>query len=107
MSYYDRQGNEINSKEWGLLHGDNDYRIVDCVALDDVMVSTVWLGIDHSFSDDGPPIIFETMVFGGKYDQEQWRYSTEEQAMAGHEEVVKLVFPYGPPVIPDGWNTFA
>ncbi|WP_166903861.1 hypothetical protein [Mycobacterium sp. DL440] len=35
---------------------------------DEVVVSTVWLGLNHSFTDDGPPIIFETMVFGGVHD---------------------------------------
>lgn len=29
----------------------------------DYWISTVFLGIDHSFSEDGPPVVFETMVF--------------------------------------------
>ena len=33
---------------------------------ENVRVSTVFLGIDHNFLDDGPPILFETMVFGLK-----------------------------------------
>jgi predicted cobalt transporter CbtA len=50
-------------------------------------VSTVWIGIDHRFGDDGPPLIFETMVFNraegwGELDCE--RYSTEAEAVAGH-----------------------
>lgn len=51
-------------------------------------VSTVWLSIDHRFGD-GPPLIFETMVFGEPYDQELQRYSSEEEAMRGHLAVVE------------------
>jgi len=56
----------------------------------DVEVSTVFLGIDHSFSDGGPPILFETMVFGGP-DQEMDRCSTWEKAEKMHEKMVRRV----------------
>jgi len=56
----------------------------------DVRVSTVFLGLDHAL-DGGPPHIFETMVFGGTLDGEQERYSTWEQAEAGHARWVKRV----------------
>lgn len=29
-------------------------------------VSTVFLGLDHSWTPGGPPLVFETMVFGGQ-----------------------------------------
>jgi len=32
---------------------------------DSLWVSTVFLGLDHNFSSKGPPVVFETMVFGG------------------------------------------
>ena len=48
-----------------------------------VQVSTVFLGIDHSFGH-GPPILWETMIFGGRLSEEQERYQTYEQALAGH-----------------------
>lgn len=64
------------------------------VARDDdisgVCVSTVFMGIDHSFGD-GPPLIFETMVFRGPLDEHQWRYSTWGEAEAGHARVVAAV----------------
>ena len=53
-------------------------------------VSTVFLGIDHSFGY-GPPQIFETMVFGGPLDQEQDRCFTWEQAEAMHQRMVERV----------------
>lgn len=53
----------------------------------EIVVSTVFLGIDHSFEKDGEPVLFETMVFGGELNLDQDRYCTVEQAIAGHEEM--------------------
>lgn len=33
-----------------------------------IRVSTVFLGLDHSYFED-EPILFETMIFGGEHDQ--------------------------------------
>ncbi len=55
----------------------------------DVKVSTVFLGLDHSF-DRGAPILFETMIFGGKQDQYQERYHTWEEAEVGHRQACML-----------------
>lgn len=46
-------------------------------------VSTVFLGLNHNWGD-GPPLIFETMVFGGPLSDEQERYSTTQEAIDGH-----------------------
>lgn len=56
----------------------------------DVRVSTVFLGIDHNFGD-GEPLLFETMIFGGKHNEYQDRCSTYDQAVRMHEKAVKLV----------------
>lgn len=88
--YYDREGKPIDDLvEWGRLLGDLKYRVVEAVESDGVRVSTVWLGIDHSHGE-GPPLIFETMIFGGPHDGYQERYSTEAEARAGHAEALKL-----------------
>ena len=50
----------------------------------DAQVSTVFLGLDHNFYNNGPPILFETMIFGGPLDGEQWRYATWKEAERGH-----------------------
>lgn len=59
-----------------------------------VRVSTVFLGLDHNWGG-GPPLVFETMVFGSEVgdelDQYQERYPTLESAMAGHERAVAAV----------------
>jgi hypothetical protein len=53
-------------------------------------VSTVFLGLDHQWGD-GPPMIFETMVFGGEHDQYQDRCSTWDEAEAMHKRVCAMV----------------
>jgi hypothetical protein len=65
---------------------------VQQTTLGKIKVSTVFLGIDHSFGD-GPPLLFETMIFGGKYEEDEYqeRYSTWAQAEAGHEVACTLV----------------
>jgi hypothetical protein len=58
-------------------------------------VSTVFLGVDHHYFGEGPPILFETMVFGGELDHEQERYCTWEEAEAGHALMVARVAATG------------
>ncbi len=54
-------------------------------------VSTVFLGLDHNFGD-GPPILWETLVFGGPMNGQQTRCAgSREQAEAMHEKMVQLV----------------
>lgn len=57
-----------------------------------VEVSTVFLGIDHSFGWGRVPVLYETMVFGGRYDQRTIRYCTREEAETGHRKMCALVF---------------
>lgn len=59
---------------------------------DGIKVSTVFLGLDHNFLLDGPPLLFETMVFGGEFEGEQERYSTWDEAELGHRAMVAKVF---------------
>jgi hypothetical protein len=57
-----------------------------------LVISTVFLGLDHNFSADGPPILFETMVFlsDKEADGMTKRYATAIEARAGHEETVTI-----------------
>lgn len=62
------------------------------IADTEMHISTVFLGTDISFrSHPHPPLIFETKVFNGEEDDYTARYSTYDEAMAGHEEAVALV----------------
>ncbi len=56
-----------------------------------VQVSTVFLVWDHSFGNGAQPVLFETMVFGGVYNDYQIRYNTYEEAEAGHKETCYMV----------------
>lgn len=58
--------------------------------LGQISISTVFLGIDHSFGE-GEPLLFETMVFGGKLDQEMDRCETWEAAEKMHELMCEKV----------------
>lgn len=64
-------------------------------------VSTVDLGLDHSFGG-GKPLYYETMIFldddtkdifekakENEFSDFQLRYSTEEEARISHENIVK------------------
>lgn len=51
----------------------------------------------------GPPILFETMVFGGPLNEEQVRYVTWDEAERGHAEMVARVrAAIGSPLITGG-----
>jgi len=54
----------------------------------DVRVSTVFLALNHNFADVGPPVLWETMIFGGEWDGSQWRYTSKLAALAHHEVIV-------------------
>ena len=63
-----------------------------------VVVSTVFLGMDHGFSypiggGDPVPVLWETLVFGGPLDGEMERYTSVEAARAGHAAMVAKVSP--------------
>ncbi len=76
--------------EWGKWF-ETDDRIIEQTDIDDVRVSTVFLGIDHNFNLTGPPILFETMIFGGEHDQYQDRCATYTEAKKMHTKALWLV----------------
>jgi hypothetical protein len=99
VRYYNRQGVPIDQEEWVARSNKDEQRVAqDWVA--GKWVSTVWLGINHRFTGDGPPIIFETMVFrceAGEGPPDSWgelfckRYATEEEALEGHRTLVETL----------------
>lgn len=88
----DKDGNPVEEKnlmKWARWFETGD-RKVDRTQIGTVSVSTVFLGLDHSFMGK-VPLLFETMVFGGKLDKEMDRYTTREEAVEGHKRMVKRV----------------
>lgn len=87
--WFDRNGKPLASLEAAKLMEDKKYRTVGYERLDDgTVISTVWLGINHAFTNDRL-LIFETMVLGPDGDAvEQRRYSTEADAERGHRQAL-------------------
>ena len=79
-------------EEWGRFMADRDARLVAFTPTEEMngvcYVSTVFLGIDHSFGND-TPVLWETLVFGGPCDGDMERYTSREDALAGHEVMVQ------------------
>lgn len=55
-----------------------------------VVVSTVFTGLDICLIEGIRPLLWESMVFGGLHDGYQCRYTSSEEALHGHELLVKL-----------------
>lgn len=89
--YYGLDGQPITRDQWSVLWGDREARRIAFTEIGDVEVSTVWLGLDHRFLGEGPPLIFETMVFGGEFDGYVERYATRDAALAGHDQALAAV----------------
>jgi hypothetical protein len=65
-------------------------RIVDNTQINsEVTVSTIFLGLDHNWSNRGPGVFFETMIFGGALDRDCWRYCSWDDAETGHKAAVR------------------
>lgn len=88
--YFDRHGKAIGLGDWTYLHSDTGYVRVAETRLDEAWISTVWTGHDMGLGF-GPPIVFETMIFGGPLSDYQRRYHDEADALIGHLLAVALV----------------
>jgi len=81
---------EAELLEWGRWFERIENRLVDWTQInEDVHVSTVFIGIDHRFFGEGPPIVFESMIFGGPLNYHQQRYSSWDDAETGHKVMVR------------------
>lgn len=102
--------------EWAIWFEDVQNRQVKQTTLtdedgQDILISTVFLGIDHNTGGDGgPPLLWETMILGGLEDGWQNRYTSNADALADHEAQVarlttdfeqrRTLLPPGRPVDP-------
>jgi hypothetical protein len=96
MAYYtlDRDGKTPllcgDLLEWAKWFEKTDRSVADDT-FGPVRVSTVFLGLNHNFFRAGPPVLWETMIFGGRHDEYMERYSSYAQALEGHARAVALV----------------
>jgi hypothetical protein len=85
---------EAELMEWARFFEDFSNRLVRKSEVRGKIVSTVFLGIDHSFTEYGPPLVFETMVFpgtGSYLEEDVRRYATWDEAVTGHTEMCAMV----------------
>jgi len=73
-----------------------EQRVVLRTVIEPYRVSTVFLGLDHRFVGDGPPVLWETMIFTSReaspsFGDYQERYASRESAVAGHTRAVDAV----------------
>ena len=103
IKYADPLGNPISMFEWCVCnesvqkHVAEDYFVISEKEDESIRVSTVWLGLDHAYLNQ-MPLIFETMIFGIKDDEEldryQERYGSLSEAEEGHGRAMTLVIEY-------------
>lgn len=95
MNHYilDKKKNikECDLLEWARWFENPNNRIVKQTTIKKSKISTVFLGLDHSFSNKGKPILWETMIFGGKDDGYQERYTSEKDALKGHQKAINII----------------
>jgi hypothetical protein len=89
--FFDRDGRSISQEAWSQLRalGEDYCRVAYDVLDGDVEVSTVWIGI--SIRMEPPPQMFETMIFGGAFDQWQERSSSWAEAQAVHAKWLQVL----------------
>jgi len=101
--YYilDEFGNPVEESDiikWGEWFSKNNHRRTirkTRIGDDAILVSTVFLGINHNFIMEGEPLIFETMVFCknelNPMHNYQLRYSNSVSAVSGHKKIVDTI----------------
>lgn len=110
--YFNRLGMPVEMMEWAReFEGEN--RIIKQTRHKEngkeFWLSTVFLGLNHNFSREGPPLIYETMalVYKPRWNEvvasrEEWewqeRYTTEDEALEARDPW-RVVTTYKPDII--------
>lgn len=94
IRWFNRAGNPIPTSEAEKeLAKDRTVRSTELS--DGTWVSKVFLALDHRHFGNGPPLLYETAVFASRTELgmrnllEMHRYSTEAEAISGHEAAVQ------------------
>ncbi len=81
-----------NVIKWGKWFERHYSRRVRSTYIQDIWISTVFLGVDHAF-DDGELVLFETMIFNKKDDNRVddifGRCTTWRQALKMHRQAIE------------------
>lgn len=88
MDYWKLEGKlpvRCDLYEWAKFFEDIENRCVAQDTIGEARISTVFLGINHNYSTEGRPVLFETMRFIGNEIVSMRRYATYEEAEDGHQ----------------------
>lgn len=87
----------VSVLEWAAWFEQDENRRVALTYTHRYEISTVFLGLDHSWGD-GPPIVFETMIFALDQGDDPFdlhndmdRYATWDEARRGHTAMLERV----------------
>lgn len=82
------QAETLVAARWFEDNANSAKRVVACTDVEPgVSLSTVFLALDHSFVP-GKVLLYESLWFGGEFDGQMRRYSTREEALEGHNEML-------------------
>ena len=94
----DREPIQVDMMTWAraterqhTIEGFDAWRVGATYFEDGTWISSVFLGLDHNWHPDGPPLIFETMIFNSDDDlDEEWceRCSTWDECLIQHREAI-------------------
>lgn len=85
----DRVAYLSNLMEWAAWYGVGKRRAVNRTVGDTYSVSTVALGLDHSFDDEDDPLLFETLANISHQGEIMWRYTSWKEARSWHRFIVR------------------
>lgn len=91
----DEDGNvreETDLLKWALwFENSGASRTLDSTKIGSALISTVFLGLDYDILNiSDKPILWETMIFSDdKMNGQLQRYTSAEDALIGHEEMVE------------------
>jgi hypothetical protein len=87
---FDENDNPVESDllSWGRWMEETNRTVAKTKLPNGVLVSTVFLGIDHNFGS-GKSVLWETMIFKGPEDKYQERYTSLAAAIEGHRRAVQ------------------
>lgn len=80
----------VDLTTWATWFQKTKTRVVAKTKIPNGEVSTVFLGLNHRFTGNGPPLLFETLVFGGEHADHMERYATWAEAEEGHTRIVAM-----------------
>jgi len=98
--YFDPDGQPITRDQWADLY--TRPRTIARTSSPRGTVSTIYMGLDMGIGRGLPPLIYESMVFGGDLDGYVDRYPTRAMALAGHRAIVRGVRGNAKPLIHRG-----